>query len=90
MSKPEETELMTSERLARVVDHIQHRLAGRVRDLQISLYEQTLVLRGHAETYYAKQLAQHAIMEATSLPIRANEIEVSRSRQRAMIKQNLG
>jgi hypothetical protein len=34
-------------------------------------------LRGFAHTYYAKQLAQHAVMEATKLPILANEIEVS-------------
>jgi hypothetical protein len=35
-----------------------------------------LVLQGQAHTYYAKQLAQHALLEATRLPIRANEIEV--------------
>jgi hypothetical protein len=35
-----------------------------------------LVLRGHAHTYHAKQLAQHAVMEASSLPIRSNELEV--------------
>jgi hypothetical protein len=90
MSKGEETEVMTSESLARVVQPIQRRLAGRVPDLQVFLREQTVVLQGHAETYYAKQLAQQAIMEAISLPIRANEIEVSRSRQQAMIKQNHG
>jgi len=33
-------------------------------------------LRGRAKTYYAKQLAQHAVMEATDLPVLANEIEV--------------
>jgi len=36
-----------------------------------------LVLRGRAQTYYAKQLAQHAVVEAAGLPILANEIEVS-------------
>jgi hypothetical protein len=35
-----------------------------------------LVLTGQASTYYAKQLAQHAVMEATALPILANEIDV--------------
>jgi len=35
-----------------------------------------LILRGRTRTYYAKQLAQQAVMEATALPIRANEIEV--------------
>ena len=36
-----------------------------------------LVLRGRVHTYYAKQLVQHAVMEASSLPIRANEMEVA-------------
>lgn len=53
------------------------RLTGRVRDLRLHLEGEALVLRGHARTYYAKQLAQHAVMDATDLPIRANEIEVS-------------
>jgi hypothetical protein len=35
-----------------------------------------LILQGKASTYHAKQLAQHAIMEAIGLPILANEIEV--------------
>jgi hypothetical protein len=36
-----------------------------------------IVLRGRARTYYAKQLAQHAIMTETALSILGNEIEVS-------------
>ncbi len=35
-----------------------------------------LVLRGFARTYHAKQLAQHAVMTETEMPILANEIEV--------------
>jgi hypothetical protein len=52
------------------------RLSGRVRDLQVLGQDNGLVLKGHTRTYYAKQLAQHAVMEATELPILANEIEV--------------
>ena len=48
-----------------------------VRDFRLVFRDQGLVLRGHVHTYYAKQLAQHAVMEASSLPIRANEMEVS-------------
>lgn len=77
MNKQVETEFLTSEGLARLEDRIQCRLGGRVRGLQILLREQGLILRGHAQTYYAKQLAQHAVMESVSLPIRANEISVS-------------
>jgi len=65
------------ESLDRISEHIQCRLTGRVRDFQLFVRDQGLVLRGHAHTYYAKQLAQQAVMETTSLPIQANEIEVS-------------
>jgi hypothetical protein len=55
---------------------VQARLASQVRGLRLLLRDGGLVLRGPARTYYAKQLAQHAAMCGTSLPIRANEIEV--------------
>ena len=57
--------------------HLRDRLGGRVFDLRLEVCGQGLVLRGHARTYYAKQLAQHAVMEATNLPILANAIAVS-------------
>lgn len=53
------------------------RLNGTVRSLKLTVRDNGLVLRGHARTYYAKQLAQHAVMELTKLRIRANEIEVA-------------
>jgi hypothetical protein len=61
---------------ARIEEEMRRRLTGRVRDFQLVLLEHGRVLRGHAQTYYSKQLAQHAVMETTTLPIRANEIEV--------------
>ncbi len=68
--------------LARISDidqlevHVQSRLNGRVRDLRLLVRGHGLVLRGRASTYYAKQLAQHGVMDASGLPILANEIEV--------------
>ncbi|MBI1914141.1 MAG: hypothetical protein HYS12_05300 [Planctomycetes bacterium] len=56
--------------------HLQSRLNGRVRDFRLSIRGHGLILTGHAPTYYAKQLAQHAVLEATALPILANEIQV--------------
>ena len=35
-----------------------------------------VILRGQARTYYAKQLAQHYVMNGLGLPVVANEIEV--------------
>lgn len=56
--------------------HVQARVGGQLLDFRIVVQDDGLVLQGRARTYYAKQLAQHAVMEATGMPIRANEIEV--------------
>jgi hypothetical protein len=63
--------------IAQLETHVQSRLHGRVRHLRLMIRGCGLVLMGQAATYYAKQLAQHEVMEATTLPILANEIEVS-------------
>jgi hypothetical protein len=55
---------------------IQDQVGGRLREFQVVIADGGLVLRGRTSTYYAKQLAQHAVMQATQLPIVANEIEV--------------
>jgi hypothetical protein len=67
----------THECLARTEEHVRCRLTGIVRDFQLVRVEQGLILRGHARTYHAKQLAQRAVMETTNLSIRVNEIEVA-------------
>jgi len=56
--------------------HVQSQLQGRVRDLRLVAEEDGLLLRGYSHSYYVKQLAQHAVMQATNLRIVANEIEV--------------
>ncbi len=71
-----EPDTATCESLAQIEEHVQCRLTGRVRDFRLLVRNQGLVLLGHTQTYYAKQLAQHIVMAATSLPIQANEIEV--------------
>jgi hypothetical protein len=55
---------------------VQCRVSGQVYDFRLVVARKGLILRGHAHTYYAKQLAQHAVMQATEVPILANEIEV--------------
>jgi osmotically-inducible protein OsmY len=55
---------------------IRVRLGGQIRDFRVVCREEGLVLQGRSRTYYAKQLAQHVVMEVTSIPIIANEIEV--------------
>lgn len=56
--------------------NVRRELNGRVRDFRLLLQAEGLILQGYAFTYHAKQLAQHAIMQATRLPILANDIEV--------------
>lgn len=69
-------ELPTAEQLGVLKDHIQRQLNSRVRDFRLSIRDDGLVLEGHTHTYHAKQLAQHAVMAAIDVPIRANDIEV--------------
>lgn len=69
-------DLRTTDGVTELEEHIRCRLNGQVRDFQLVLAGAGLLLRGEAPTYYAKQLAQHAVMEATGLHILANEIEV--------------
>jgi hypothetical protein len=56
--------------------HLIRRLSNRIRELVIVPDSEGLILKGRVRTYYEKQLAQHALMEATSAPILSNEIEV--------------
>ena len=60
----------------RLEGHVHRRLRGRVRGFRIQVQGNGLILQGRAATFYVKQLAQHAIMQASELPILANEIEV--------------
>lgn len=55
---------------------VQCRLAGRIHRFCLVRVDGGVILRGYSRTYYAKQLAQHEVMQATELPILANEIEV--------------
>ena len=77
MNEQAQTDVAMHETLARIEEHVRSRLTGLLRDFRLVFHNNGLVLRGHVHTYYAKQLAQHAVMEASSLPIRSNEMEVS-------------
>jgi hypothetical protein len=68
--------LPNAKTLAELEEHVQCRLAGQVRDLRVLAADVGLILRGRARTYYAKQLAQQAVLEAAGPLGLANEIEV--------------
>jgi len=55
---------------------LQAHLSGRITNLRLNVDDGGIILRGHARTFHAKQLAQHAFMRLSKLPILANDIEV--------------
>jgi hypothetical protein len=61
----------------RVEAHVRRRVWGQVKGLELLVLDRGILIRGRAHTYYVKQLAQHAVLETSQLPLAANEIEVS-------------
>ncbi len=55
---------------------VRGRIRGYVHEFRVVAAGNGLILRGSARSYYAKQLAQQAVMGAAPFPILANEIEV--------------
>lgn len=66
----------TTDAASQLEASIQRLLQGRIQGFRVKVGSKGLILLGSAHTYYIKQLVQHAVMEATSEPILANEIEV--------------
>ena len=64
--------------LDRLAEDAAEKLRGRVAGLRIEPCGAGVVLRGTARSFYAKQLAQHAVMNGIRLSIVRNEIEVTR------------
>lgn len=74
MSSASTTAMATDQLEALIHRHLLGRV--RLRAFRVLVQEQGLILQGCAPTYYAKQLAHHAAMEVSGLPILANNIEV--------------
>jgi hypothetical protein len=55
---------------------LQMKLRGRVHNLRVEMGSEGLVLLGHAQSYYVKQLAQSCVMDGAGLELAANEITV--------------
>ncbi|HMO84153.1 MAG TPA: hypothetical protein PKC18_04445 [Lacipirellulaceae bacterium] len=62
--------------LVAIEAHLQRRLSGRVGHVKVVVNDDAIDLQGRAQTYYTKQIAQQAVMEVTTLPIRVNDIQV--------------
>ena len=66
----------TADACTELAAQVRDRLSGQVRGFRLIVTDNGLILQGHTHTYYAKQRAQHAVMEVTEIPIVANEIVV--------------
>jgi len=67
---------VSSSSLDELQARVRSQLGGRVQHFQVLNRANGLIITGRTATYYAKQLAQHTVMEASVLPILANNIEV--------------
>jgi len=55
---------------------VQRRTGGQIRGLHVEVYQDRVIISGRTSTYYSKQLAQHAAMDAAGHECLSNEIEV--------------
>ncbi len=63
--------------LAVVIERlVREKTSGLIRDLRVSVHSGEIVLTGRAATYYAKQLATHAALDACDDVTLTNDIEV--------------
>lgn len=61
-----------------VEQHIQERVGGRVRNLRVVRRAGQLILEGSSHSFYAKQLATHAVLELGTAEELVNDIVVDR------------
>ena len=69
-TEPSESFVEKIERIVRL------RTGGMIRGLRVSVVESEVVITGRATTYYTKQLATHAAMDAVQDLNLSNDIEV--------------
>jgi hypothetical protein len=67
---------MAPKEIDQLVTTVQRQLAGQVSNIRLLVRDTGLVLQGRARSYYAKQLAQEAVMKVTGIPLLANDVEV--------------
>lgn len=60
----------------RVEQEVRSRTSGRIRGLQVRVYDGQVVITGRTSTYYAKQLVTHAALETAEQLCVMNEVEV--------------
>jgi len=67
-----------AERLAACIEQaVCRETSGRIRNLRVQVNRQSVLLTGRCDTYYAKQMAQHAAMSVHKTLQLDNQIQVS-------------
>ena len=69
-------DLTTADGITEMEMKVECLLDGDIHNFQILVEDKGLTLQGQTRTYHAKQLAYDLVLEASDLPILANEIEV--------------
>lgn len=59
-----------------LVERVKARTGRRVRDLSVEVFNEKVVLRGWAESFHVKQLAQHGVWDLLPTAKLNNQIEV--------------
>jgi hypothetical protein len=72
----QQIDLTTADGITEMESRVECYLDGNIHNFQVVIEKKGVILRGRARTYHAKQFAQDIVLEATELPILANEIEV--------------
>ena len=60
----------------RVERMVRQRTSGLIRDLHVEVFSGEMIISGRTSTYYNKQLASHAAMDACANIALVNDIEV--------------
>lgn len=79
----------SSERLKSIEQRILREFPGRIHYFRIELLDGGLALEGRTKTYYGMQQVLHAVMNATQLPILANNIVVDRVESDGISRQSV-
>ena len=64
------------ELVQRVMEWLKTRLTNPVSNFRLSRRDDGLILRGVVRTYYAKQIVQEVVMDASGQVVLANDIQV--------------
>jgi uncharacterized protein YgbK (DUF1537 family) len=73
---PTSAEARREQLVHRILQRIEHRLPGRIRQLAVYATEHAIVLSGRCSTYYTKQVAQHTAMGVLEYERLINNIDV--------------